>query len=91
MNVLPFRKPPTQVLNTVAQPQQSRLMVFPRRRNDADEIDLRRKPRNDFNHEIEMTRSHKPLMALLEARAKEPATLSFCDVKMKIEVDGTNR
>jgi hypothetical protein len=42
---------------------------------------------DDFSHEVELTRRHDLLMAVLKARATEPATVSLCDIKRKIELD----
>ena len=42
---------------------------------------------NDFNNEVEMTRATEPLMAMLEERANEPATVSLQDLKSQIDID----
>jgi len=42
---------------------------------------------DDFSHEVELTRRHDLLMAVLKARATEPATISLRDIKRKIELD----
>ena len=81
MNVLHFRKR-TEALNTLQQ------------RTGTANVDIRPStpgvysaPHDDFTREIEMTRAQAALMAVLKARALEPATISLHDIKKKIDFD----
>jgi hypothetical protein len=81
MNVLQFRKR-TEALNTLQQ------------RTGTTNLGIRRgtpgvysKRHDDFSREIEMTRAQTALMAVLKARALEPATISLHDIKKKIDFD----
>ena len=40
----------------------------------------------DFNREIELTRQNKQLMKLLEARARQKATISLGDAKQRLDL-----
>jgi hypothetical protein len=42
---------------------------------------------DDFNREIELTRQDKPLMKLLEGRAKQTATVSLDEAKKILGID----
>jgi hypothetical protein len=42
---------------------------------------------DDFNREIELTRQNKPLMKLLEGRAKKTATVSLDEAKKILGID----
>jgi hypothetical protein len=42
---------------------------------------------NDFNHEIELTRRNKKLMAFLTARAKQSTTLPLNAAKIDLGLD----
>jgi hypothetical protein len=42
---------------------------------------------DDFDHEIARTRQNEKLMAFLEARAKQPATLPLDEVKRRLGLD----
>jgi hypothetical protein len=42
---------------------------------------------DDFNEEIRRTRANKELMAFLEQRAKEPATITLEEVKRELGLD----
>jgi len=77
MNVLPFRKR-TEALDAVQQ--------RPVNLNYQAAIGFS-SSYDDFSHEVELTRRHDLLMAVLKARATEPATVSLCDIKRKIELD----
>jgi len=79
MSVLPFRKR-TEALQDVE--QQIRPVNIRYRRNGADDL---RTP-EDFSREVELTRKHVLLIALLRERALDPATVSLRDVKKKIEL-----
>jgi hypothetical protein len=77
MNVLPFRKR-TEALDAVQQrPVNLKYQAATGYSSSYD----------DFSHEVELTRRHDLLMAVLKARATEPATVSLCDIKRKIELD----
>ena len=54
-------------------------------RNDSDEFSA--SAIDDFNQEIEITRASLLLMAVLEARAMQPATLSLQEVKRQIGIE----
>jgi hypothetical protein len=43
-------------------------------------------PIDDFDQEVARTRRNKKLMAFLEARAKETETISFEEVKRRLEL-----
>jgi hypothetical protein len=77
MNVLPFRKR-TEALNAVQQRPVN--LKYQAATGFSSSYD-------DFSHEVELTRRHDLLMAVLKARATEPATVSLCDIKRKIELD----
>jgi hypothetical protein len=77
MNVLPFRKR-TEALDAVQQRPVN--LKYQAATGFSSSYD-------DFSHEVELTRRHDLLMAVLKARATEPATVSLCDIKRKIELD----
>jgi hypothetical protein len=77
MSVLPFRKR-TEALDAVQ--QRSVNLKYQAATGFSSSYD-------DFSHEVELTRRHDLLMAVLKARATEPATVSLCDIKRKIELD----
>ena len=79
MNVLPFRKR-TEAVDAV----QQRPLNLPYRSQAATGVSS---SYDDFGHEVELTRRHDLLMAVLKERATEPATVSLRDIKRKIEVD----
>ena len=74
MKVVPFRKP-----SHFASAGGSRV------RKDEGEIGYQ--VVDDFSDEIEIIRANESLMATLEARAKQPATVSLWDVKHQIEIE----
>jgi hypothetical protein len=76
MSVLPFRKR-TEALQDVE--QQIRPVNVRYRRADGLSAP------EDFSREVELTRKHELLMAVLRDRALDPATISLHDVKKKIE------
>ena len=79
MSVLPFRKR-TEALDAV----QQRPVNLRYRSQAATAFSS---SYDDFTHEVELTRRHDLLMAVLKARATEPATVSLRDIKRKIELD----
>ena len=79
MSVLPFRKR-TEALRDVE--QQIRPVNVRYHRNGSD----RWSTPEDFSREVELTRKHELLMAVLRDRALDPATISLHDVKKKIEL-----
>jgi hypothetical protein len=81
MNVLPFRKR-TEAVDAV----QQRPASF-RYRSQAATATSLSSSYDDFGHEVELTRRHDLLMAVLKVRAAEPATVSLHDIKRKIELD----
>jgi hypothetical protein len=78
MSVLPFRK------RTEALAVQQRPVNLEYRSQAATGFSS---SYDDFSHEVELTRRHDLLMAVLKARATEPATVSLRDIKRKIELD----
>ena len=86
MKVIPFRKPEV-ARNTIRtrtwheNPVLARDYAEPISTTPADDF------KDDFNNEVEMTRANEPLMAMLEARANEPATVSLQDLKSQIDID----
>jgi len=81
MSVVPFRKR-TEALDAVQQ-QAGPLNFRYRSKTTASFSTIY----DDFSHEVELTRRHDSLMAVLRARATEPATVSLRDIKRKIELD----
>jgi len=81
MSVLPFRKR-TEALEAVQ--QQALPMNLRYRSNDTSFFTP---VYDDFSREVELTRRHDLLMAVLRERATEPATVSLRDIKKKIELD----
>ena len=81
MSVLPFRKR-TEALDAVQ--QRAVPMSFRYRSMDTNCFTT---AYDDFGREVELTRRHDTLMAVLRARATEPATISLGDIKKKIELD----
>jgi len=79
MNVLPFRKR-TEALDAVQQGPVNLRYHGQAATGFSSSYD-------DFSHEVELTRRHDLLMAVLKVRAKEPATVSLRDIKRKIEFD----
>src|SRR5262245_7603499 len=76
MSVLPFRKR-SAALEAVE--EEIRPVVrHPRTARETDSVS------EDFSREVELTRGHELLMAVLTQRALEPATVSLHDVKRKI-------
>jgi len=71
MKVVPFRKPSH--------------FVSPGDRVQKNDGKLGYQVEDDFSDEIEIIRANESLMATLEARAKQPATVSLWDVKHQIE------
>ena len=80
MNIFPFRKR-KQILADYYQPVWQEDFILGRRA----EIDSRPPAKDDFRHEIEITRENEPLMAILKERAEDPATISLADLKKQIE------
>lgn len=80
MSVLAFRKR-TEALQDVE--QQVRPVNTRYRRNGTDDWSSP----EDFSREVELTRGHELLMAVLRDRALDPATVSLREVKRKIEAD----
>jgi hypothetical protein len=80
MSVLAFRKR-TEALQDVE--EQIRPVNTRYRRNGNDRLTTP----EDFMREIELTRGHELLMAVLKDRALDPATVSLHDVRRKIGVD----
>lgn len=42
---------------------------------------------DDFNREIELTRQNKPLLKLLESRARQKATISLQEAKERLGIE----
>ena len=80
MSVLAFRKR-TEALQDVE--QQIRPVNTRYRRNGTDDWSTP----DDFSREVELTRGHELLMAVLRDRALDPATVSLHELKRRIDVD----
>ena len=65
-----------------------KVVPFRKQSRFANSESFGRKHDDEFDREIETMRANQPLMATLEDRAKQPATVSLQDVKDRIESDG---
>jgi hypothetical protein len=82
MKVIEVSQDAVEILKLLEQAQEDELLL---RTTDGSEFTLAAV--DDFEEEIRRTRANKELMAFLEERAKEPATIPLEEVKRQLGIE----
>jgi hypothetical protein len=82
MKVVEVPDDAAEILRLLEQAQEEDLLL---RTTDGSEYTL--VATDDFDEEIKRTRANKELMAFLEERAKQPATVSLDEIKRELDLE----